>query len=78
MSDCRQPRAGIVWKSFELPFRSGGDEGFLQSLFGQIERAGDTNQRGDDSSVLFAKDFFEYLARLRHARDITLAADFRR
>src|SRR6185369_802498 len=71
MSDCRQPRAGIVWRSFEFPFGGGGDECFLQSLFRQIEGAGDTDQRGDDSSVLFAKDLFELLTRLRHAGEYT-------
>src|SRR6185369_1367937 len=72
MSDCCQPRAGIVWSSFELPFGGGGDEGFLQSFFRQIERTGYTDQRSDDSPVLFAKDLFELLARLRHAGDYTL------
>jgi len=67
MSDSCQPRAGIVWRSFNFPLRGGGDECFLQRLFGEIERAGDTDQRGDDSSVLFAKDLFERLACLRHA-----------
>ncbi len=43
---------------------------------GSQPRAGDTDQRGDDESVLFAKDFFEFLTRLRHAGDIILSRGF--
>src|SRR5690349_5356898 len=67
MSDGCQPRGWIVWKSFNVPFSGGGDECFLQRLFREIERARDTDQRGDNSSVLFAKDLFERLACLQHA-----------
>ena len=67
MGHGRQPRARVVWRAFAFPLRRGGGECFLQRFFSRVERARDTDQRGDNSSILFAKNLFE-CGRRTHTR----------
>src|SRR6185312_8396029 len=45
---CRQPRAWISRNAIARPGGEGGSKCFLQGLFRQVKRTGQTYQRGND------------------------------
>jgi hypothetical protein len=62
-----KPGSGISGRAFVCPIAGSGGKSLLQSLFSQVEGSGDTNQYGDDSSVLFFEDPFQCLASVHEA-----------
>ena len=57
----REPRGRIGGNSFGLPALDGGEERFLEGVFGEFEVAEDPNKGGQDRTVLVTKYPFDRL-----------------